>query len=162
MSTQLQLHVVLNTGLYIDYNRNQLVDVALNNGSTHMLFIDSDIKFDPDAVDKLLAHDKDIVGGYYNTRRGNCPVRIWDTEGKLTTPDPLPTELFQCAVLPTGFMLIKLACLEHLQRPYFQTITHANGTIGEDVVLCRKLTEAGIDIWCDPTFTLGHVSKKIY
>ena len=158
----LPLRFVLNQSLYIDYNRNQLVDVALGSGSSHLLFIDSDIQFLPDGPTRLLAHDVDIVGGYYNTRGGNNPIRCKDAEGRLVTPEPLPDHTFACHVLPTGFMLIRLECLKRLERPYFQVITHAHGTVGEDVVFCKKASDAGIDIWCDPTIPLGHVGKKIY
>ena len=159
--TSLQLHFVFNQSLYIDYNRNQLVDAALANGSSHLMFIDSDIQFPVDGIERLLAHDKDIVGGYYNTRRGNNPIRVKDTAGRLVTPD-LPTHLFECHVLPTGFMLIRLPALSSLQKPYFQTITHEGGTIGEDVVFCKKASDAGLQIWCDPTIPLGHVGKHIF
>lgn len=161
MNSDLPLHFVFNQGIYIDYNRNQLVTAAIENGSTHLMFIDSDIAFPTDGISRLLAHDKDIVGGYYNTRRGNIPVRILK-DGHITVPDTVPSEMFRCHVLPTGFMLIRLAALEKLAPPYFATITHTKGTIGEDVVFCKNATDAGIEIYCDPTIKLGHVGKKIY
>jgi glycosyltransferase involved in cell wall biosynthesis len=160
-TSKLPLHFVLNQGLYIDYNRNQIVDMAIANGSECLMFIDSDISFPPDGIQRLLDHDKDIIGGYYNTRRGNNPVRVFDEAGNVVIRD-IPSEPFQCAVLPTGFMLIQLSCLAKLQRPYFNTITHTKGTIGEDVVFCKAATDAGLEIWCDPTIPLGHVGKKIY
>jgi hypothetical protein len=45
--------------------RNYLVDEFLRSGYTHMLFIDSDIHFDPKDVIALLALDKEIIGGPY-------------------------------------------------------------------------------------------------
>jgi hypothetical protein len=46
--------------------RNYLVDEFLNRSDcTHMLFIDSDINFNPQDVVALLALDKDISGGPY-------------------------------------------------------------------------------------------------
>ncbi|MGE3341518.1 MAG: hypothetical protein AB7J46_06515 [Candidatus Altimarinota bacterium] len=162
MTSKLDLHLVFNVGLYIDYNRNQIVDAALQNGSDYLLFVDSDMAFPVDGLERLLAHQKDIVGGYYNTRRGNCPVRVWDEDGKLIAPDPIPEELFQCAVLPTGFMLIRLEALKKLQKPFFQVITHAQGTIGEDVSFCKKAVDAGLEIWCDGSIRVGHVGKMIF
>jgi hypothetical protein len=160
--TKLPLHFIFNQSLYIDYNRNQIVDAALAAGSTHLMFVDSDMQFPVDGIERLLAHDKDIVGAYYNTRRGHCPVRVMDAAGKLVAPDPLPTEPFTCHVLPTGFMLIRLSALEKLSRPYFAVITHAGGTIGEDVVFCKHATDAGLSLWCDPTIPMGHVGKHVY
>ena len=46
--------------------RNYLVDEFLNRSDcTHMLFIDSDINFDPRDVIAMLALDKDVIGGPY-------------------------------------------------------------------------------------------------
>lgn len=46
--------------------RNYLVDEFLNRSdSTHMLFIDSDINFNPQDVIAMLALDKDVIGGPY-------------------------------------------------------------------------------------------------
>ena len=160
--SNLPLLFFLNQSLYIDFSRNQLVDVALQNGSTHLMFVDSDISFPPDGIARLLALDKDIIGGYYNTRRGNNPIRIKDADGKLVAPDPLPTEPFQCHVLPTGFMLINMEVFNKLRRPYFAVLTHANGTIGEDVFFCKQAIDAGLELWCDPRIHLGHVGKHIY
>lgn len=45
--------------------RNYLVDEFLRSGFTHLLFLDSDINFDPNDIVALLALDKDIVGAPY-------------------------------------------------------------------------------------------------
>ena len=46
--------------------RNYLVDEFLNRSDcTHLLFLDSDIHFDPRDVIALLALDKDVIGGPY-------------------------------------------------------------------------------------------------
>jgi hypothetical protein len=46
--------------------RNYLVDEFLNRSDcTHLLFLDSDISFDPRDVVAMLALDKDVVGGPY-------------------------------------------------------------------------------------------------
>lgn len=45
--------------------RNYLVDEFLRSGYTHMLFIDSDIEFNPQDVLSLLVFDKDVIGGPY-------------------------------------------------------------------------------------------------
>ena len=46
--------------------RNYLVDEFLHRSDcTHLLFIDSDIHFDPNDVIAMLALDKDVIGGPY-------------------------------------------------------------------------------------------------
>ena len=45
--------------------RNYLVDEFLRTDFTHMMFIDSDIHFDPNDIIALMALDKDVSGGPY-------------------------------------------------------------------------------------------------
>ena len=45
--------------------RNYLVDEFLRSDCTHLLFIDSDIHFDPRDVIALMALDKDVIGAPY-------------------------------------------------------------------------------------------------
>lgn len=45
--------------------RNYLVDEFLRSGCTHLLFIDSDIQYNPQDILALLALDLDIAGGPY-------------------------------------------------------------------------------------------------
>jgi hypothetical protein len=45
--------------------RNYLADEFLRSGYTHMLFLDSDIEFDPQNVMELLILDKDVIGAPY-------------------------------------------------------------------------------------------------
>ena len=45
--------------------RNYLVDEFLRSDFTHLLFIDSDIHYNPQDVIAMLALDKDVIGGPY-------------------------------------------------------------------------------------------------
>ena len=45
--------------------RNYLCDEFIRSGYTHLLFIDSDILFNPQDVLALMAIDKDVIGGPY-------------------------------------------------------------------------------------------------
>ena len=70
--------------------RNYLVDEFLRSDCTHMLFIDSDIHFNPQDVIALLALDKDIVGGPYPKKSIN-----WNNvaETLRKNPDINPSDL---------------------------------------------------------------------
>jgi hypothetical protein len=61
---QVQFYFLFNESL-ITRARNYLVDEFLRSDSTHLMFIDSDIAFNPMDVLALLALDKDIIGGPY-------------------------------------------------------------------------------------------------
>ena len=61
---QIKFSFLFNESL-ITRARNYLVDEFLRSDSTHLLFIDSDISFQPKDVIALLALDRDVIGGPY-------------------------------------------------------------------------------------------------
>ena len=72
--------------------RNYLVDEFLRTDFTHMLFIDSDIHYDPNDIVALMALDKDVVGGPYPKKSINWG-NVAETARK--NPDLDPKELEQ-------------------------------------------------------------------
>lgn len=70
--------------------RNYLVDEFLRSDCTHMLFIDSDVHYNPQDVVALLALDKDVIGGPYPKKAIN-----WNNvaHAARTHPDINPHEL---------------------------------------------------------------------
>jgi hypothetical protein len=70
--------------------RNYLVDEFLRTDFTHMMFIDSDIHFDPNDIVALMALDKDVIGGPYPKKSINW-ANIAETARK--NPDLNPKEL---------------------------------------------------------------------
>ena len=53
----------------IAQNRNDCVQDALYDDVDYILWVDSDMTFNPDDLKQLLADDKDIVTGLYFTRK---------------------------------------------------------------------------------------------
>ena len=56
-------------GTYLPQQRMTLVKEAFQSGSTHILWIDSDMRFPKDALIRLLDRDLPIVGANYPMRR---------------------------------------------------------------------------------------------
>ena len=76
-------HVLMAEGSILHCTRERLVKKAIEVGCTHVLFVDSDMEFEPDSLDRLLKRDKDIIGVLYNTRSEpkNLTVKIHDENG---------------------------------------------------------------------------------
>lgn len=141
----------------IDENRERIIDEALAQGSTRLLFIDSDITFAYDAMTRILQHAHPIIGGTYNYKR--LPLQSVAQQ----LEDPNSQQPTRCAVLPSGFMSLHLPTLvKILPRPWFWYDHQQGKVVGEDVMFCRNARRAGLELWCDPTIQLGHVGTYVY
>jgi len=60
--------VIATQGYTIAENRTVIAVGALRNKSDYLLFIDDDMTFPPDTLDRLIKRDKDIIGIPYYSR----------------------------------------------------------------------------------------------
>lgn len=139
----------------------------------YLLFIDTDMAFPVDALNKLIEADKDIIGGlYYSRKAPNLPhVFKQDEKGKYTVYEDCPQDkVFECDSIATGFMLIRKNVLEAFDKaisekkfrlPFDFMTTEQNGELGEDMAFCNRAKQLDFKIWCDPTIPLGHVGKDV-
>ena len=118
--------------------RNYLVDEFLRSGFTHLLFIDSDIHFNPQDVMTMLALDKEVIGGPYpkksinwNTiteaikRNPDMPAgELQDLVGEFVF-NPVPGtqnfkvhEPLEVLELGTGFMMIQREVFGKFEQAY--------------------------------------------
>jgi hypothetical protein len=114
--------------------RNDLAQRALEMNADYCLFIDSDLVFPPDALVRLLSHNKDIVGATYNKR-----VPPYETLGKLKGAAPSievlqKGGLYEADYLPGGFMLIKTEVFKKLSWPWFFECFNRQGTPMESFI----------------------------
>ena len=118
--------------------RNYLVDEFLRSDHTHLLFIDSDIHYNPQDVLACMALDKDVIGGPYPKKSinwGNVaqaarshpnmePKELEQLVGEyvfnvvkgtkqFTVTDPL-----EVMEIGTGFMMVKREVFEKMEKEY--------------------------------------------
>ena len=154
--------------------RNSCAAKFLAGDATHLMFVDADIQFNPTDIVKLVAHDKDIVGGIY-------PQKTLPPKMVVNTLDNARTEgdLIEVGTLGTGFMLVKRTVFEQMiasgatpygddiglsdvensnQYDFFNCTIDSNGRyLTEDWSFCRKWRELSVTIWADTTVALAHV-----
>jgi hypothetical protein len=118
--------------------RNYLTDEFLRSGFTHLLFIDSDIHYNPQDVLALLALDKDVIGGPYPKKSINWanvalaarnnpdlpPKELETLVGEYVfnvvkgTSQFQVTEPLEVMEIGTGYMLIKRQVFEKMEKEY--------------------------------------------
>ena len=168
-------------GGYAAFNRNMSAKRALENKATHLMFIDADMIFPPDGINKLLDHDKDIILANYNSRGVHEVVSQENNETRLILAstlkmgdkkdgnydvidfETLPKDrIFQVAGGGTGFMLIKTSVFEKLPYPWFVASEEGREWTTEDIFFCELARSKGIEIYCDPTIKMGHIGEYTY
>ena len=109
--------------------RNSVVAEFLRDEkASHLLFIDADIGFSPEAVFRLLEADRDMVGGAYpvktvnwqRVRPGLDPAATLDYVAELLEPGaPPPADGFARArYVGTGFLLVRRSVFERMAAHY--------------------------------------------
>lgn len=145
--------------------RNAAVEAALTHDATHLLFLDSDMVFPPDTLQRLLYHKKDVVGATYVKRYPpHEMLGTYERAVGFDVGEELKAGLRSALSLPFGCILLKVAALEKVKRPLFRYMTTENGTISEDEWMCIQAREAGLTIWCDLNLTreVGHVGSQVF
>jgi hypothetical protein len=146
----------------ISHSRNQHVHevLAAPQQFTHLLWIDSDMAFPTDALVRLLAHDKDIVGAFYMQKAE--PYKIVGRPKDLS--DTSITGLKEAELLGGGFVLVKREVYEKIPYPWYEERhTPPREFISEDVMFCHKCRAAGIEMWADMDLSLemGHSGNHL-
>lgn len=141
--------------------RALLVHSAIDGGCTHILFLDSDLTFPPNTLNRLIAHHQPFVCATYVKR--HPPHGLL---GRPTSPEfvPFPNGLVGMEEVPLGCALIKLTVFDSVPRPHFSYIAGETPAtdISEDIGFCRAVRAAGLPIYCDPALSreLGHLTTK--
>src|SRR3990167_834852 len=156
--------IITKDGSMLHWNREHIVKQAIERECSHVLFIDSDMFFEGDAAERLLARDKDIIGVPYNMKElpAKTTLKIHDENGNIIQEEY--DGLMKCAAVGTGFMLIKISVFEKLSEPWFFFESNDKGEVvkGEDVLFCMKARKAGFDIFCDMTISIKHIGEFLY
>ena len=155
--------------------RNMIAHEFLKSDCDHLLFIDSDMNFEPESVLRLLAwsQTKPIVGGAYESRKEG-KIYILSLEGDKDHVQMDAMGNVKARRIATGFMMIQRQVFEKLAEmhpewehkdntsdamlhSFFDFKVTRDGYIGEDFLFCDRAQEAGFSVWIDPTIKLGHM-----
>lgn len=159
---------------YIDQNRDRIAARALKDKADYVLMIDSDMVYSPDLVDRLIKHNKDVVGVVYKNPSWNEKLgrvdklkpMLFDYNSKkqqfYAWEECKQKKLFRVDAVGTGIMLIKTDVFKKFPRPWFPFIEHRQLILGEDLGFCLNCMAHNIEVWVDPTMRIGHEKPKVY
>jgi hypothetical protein len=166
----------------IDRTRSEMATQALADGYEELLWVDSDISFDPEAVDRLRSHGLPLVGGLF-AKRGiaNFGCRFLPGTVELTLGEGgAPAEV---RYLGTAFLLAHRRVYEDIARlfdlplcnagsdapavPYFLPMVIRDPELGfwylsEAWSFCERARQAGHKVMVDTAIRLWHYGRYGY
>lgn len=158
-----QVIPLLSQGTLIASQRHELAKAALRNGADAILWLDSDMRFPPDAAERLLAHNLPIVAASYSTRRVHDVKTVAFSEVDLNkwVTSVGKTGLERVNAVGMGVFLTRKEVFDNLPEPWFQIGFNplAGEYIGEDIYFCEKARQNGFDTYIDHDLTqqIGHI-----
>lgn len=153
--------------------RNMIIQEALRNECTHVMFFDDDLAFAPNTMMNLLAHDVDMVTGLYLMRNHPHQPIIFDIaqhDGKCTHHylDDNAKGLVEIVAAGLGACLIKTEVFVKMRDEdthYKSMVPYPWVRLGEleidhwcdDIGFFRRATRAGFKLFCDLETPIGHM-----
>ena len=161
------MHVNFRNGTLIADQRCKLVEMSLGQDCDYVLFLDSDMTFPANLVERMVAHDKDIVACNYATRRLPVKTVAFKSFENLENMYSLGKGgLEECDAVGMGVMLVKAEVFRRLKYPWFQIHYMPNARIwmGEDMYFCKLAKAGGYKIWIDHSLSneVGHSGSFVF
>ena len=150
--------ILMRQGSDITSARTWVIQKAIEDGATHVLFVDHDMVFPPTALTTHLEAKKDIIGTEYFKRK-------FPKEATFVPLDKHSThELYKAKFCGTGLMLIDLNIFKTMAKPWFNIGRDSQGqvAIGEDAWMCLSAQDIGHEVWIDPQIQVGHIGSYTY
>ena len=151
--------VAIQAGTLVYIARNRLANKAVNEGFTHVLWLDSDMIFNEHVVDDLLFCGKEMVCGAFVSRRPPYGPCVYSSiqRNNIEKVQEFGTKPFR--VDGCGFACV-LTTAELLQAvaQKFGTTFQPTDYYGEDLAFCWRVGQIGREIWCEPTVRPGHIA----
>jgi len=142
-------------------NRNGIAERALTMGFDAVWYVDDDHVFAPQTLERLAAAEKDVVSGLYLKREIPFVPHVYDREDERgwcypRLLQPLQRGLVSVKAVAAGCLLVKAKVLKALEKPYWRLGQITKDGWGDDLNFCRRVREAGFEVWCDLDTLVGH------
>jgi hypothetical protein len=169
------LDTMVNESLVTRARNNLMAKMMTNASATHFMFIDADIRFQPESILQMMACDKDVIGGLYPKKA--LPVNYVIN---LKRETKVQGDIFTVDTMGTGFLLFKRhvyekLCAAHPETKYVDdvglgkqfeptmysifdvAIDEKGHYLSEDWLFCRRWSALGGEIWAHGKVLLNHI-----
>lgn len=151
--------------------RNNLAQAAIKSEADQVLWLDSDMVFTPDFLEKMQSVSKenniDILTALCFRRKFPFTPTIYDKlhyDGKkcyYTQFVSIPEERFKIGGCGMAGCLMGTDVLMSVSAKFGGRMFDPLEGMGEDISFCWRARECGYDIYCDPEITMGHIGQTV-
>lgn len=169
-----ELHFNIKKGSMIYDARNEIAIDAITQGADRVLWIDSDMRFSNDMLERLSARIdmgcEMVCGLFFKRVMPTAPViykqldpPVKDAEGNIVphvvpfTDYPQDT-LFEVEGCGFGAVMMTMELVKAVWDT-FGPAFHPLDWCGEDMAFCYKARQLGRKIWCDSSIKIGHLGQ---
>ena len=156
--------------------RNGLVKRAIEGGFDRILWLDSDMDFDPDLMERLsadMADGREYVTALFFKRKAPVKPCIYSELAYMRNPDngnltPIAVcledypqdQLFEIAASGMAATMMTVDLARRVQEKFGQPFSPQLG-FGEDLSFCGRAKQVGARMWCDSRIKVGHVGMGV-
>jgi len=174
------LDTMVNESLITRGRNNLMAKMMSNTNATHFMFIDADIRFEPDSIFQMLVYEKEVIGGLYPKKSIPTNYVI-----NLLPQTQIQGDIFTVDTMGTGFLLFQRSVYEQLCEAHPETkyvddvglgkqyepfmyaifdvgIDHKGHYLSEDWMFCRRWQKLGGQIWAHSKVLLNHCGHYEY
>ena len=155
--------------------RNNLAQQAIDGGFDRILWLDSDMQFEGDLMERLSKHlddGKEFISGLYVKRHIPTGPVIYEkvvfekTDTQLKTmavpyKDYPRDSVFEVQGAGFGCAMMNVDLLKWVQEKFGLPFSPLLG-FGEDLTFCYYLNQLGVKMWCDSSIKVMHVGSIGY
>lgn len=165
--------VFLSYDALIQRSRNDLIGIAVDGDFDGMLWVDSDIEWNPEWALDLVNSSKDVIG--LPVIKKSIESELYNVKCKLKDLVINEDGLIKVESIGTGFLYLSKNAIKYLwdnSDPYihngvdrkwvFEVKIQDNDIISEDVLLCQKLRGGGFEVFINPNKTCNHIGPLKY
>lgn len=149
----------IEAGTLVYLARDKLARYAINNRFTHVLWLDSDMVFEPEILEDLQFSGKSFVTGIAHGRRKpymSCLFKSYWPEVMKWEYKDYPHNTFEVAACGMAVALVEVDILRQVVEKNNTAFTPTEYW-GEDVAFCDRARQLGYKIYAEPGVRVGHV-----
>ena len=155
--------------------RNGLLRRAIEGNFDRILWLDSDMDFQPDLMKRLsedMDEGREYVSALFFKRKAPIKPCIYSElayirgENEKLTPiavcmeDYPKDQIFEVAASGLAAVMMSVDLAKRVQAKFGQPFSPQIG-FGEDLTFCGRAKQVGAQLWCDSRIKVGHVGMGV-